>query len=723
MKPSRKRHNIGQSELEIGTVNIRPLIKDGIWLGWGDIRVEGVPVRDGSRRGFVEIVNPWGVELLNFKVKKQRSLTDGGVEINFFCELRENSLMEWMNHSVRQRTNTSLKRECHVAAKTSLRLILRPVERDFGWVSMTGFSYQFQYRSQDVPIYRMLDRNTWEIGGEATGNTIWMVHGHAPCIREIKSLATCYSTEWYVPSITQPNIIQFYPLQTAFQGFTLTTHPQGSLATWATEPAHIRTLIEKRRNEDCISHFHEHCSDLDYSLTTSPVEVLFTPVSLDRAGTLNLHHEIKELVSRTLHEKTGIRRERVSTYGQIEEWSDADLKDYRKRGLQMLKDAGCKTIFLANHFRNNMNTYGVGTMCCTLDYQVAEDVGESNLRDFCSSAKKEGIKVHMWGNTSISSLALIASNLNGRGKRIEPLPVSGSIMEIVRREPQAFLRNPSGAIEADHYTPFFCCLNLRNTRIMKYWLERWREAHEKIGLTGIFLDSSFNLSCDKFHWVYNPNAVHRQGIPGEDNSCDGIRPEKEQDSSILSQYHAYLSMIAKMQKTGYIFSGEDQGVFGINRSGGFTPSRIESLPMWENSVSFFEPGLLSSSGHDPDNIFFQGLAFRMIWILTWEPKSGSLFWSAKDRIPPSEWQISMLKIYSEVEPLMFNRRILPMETGVLYSDNAGSKHVLWNFSSQTVRTSPHSSVKTMGRESIVHEKTNSFDAEPLTVYLISGEVL
>ena len=64
-------------------------------------------------------------------------------------------------------------------------------------------------------------------------------------------------------------------------------------------------------------------------------------------------------------------------------------------------------------------------------------------------------------------------------------------MEALRKSETPFVRNASNAVEADHYSPIFCALNLRDSSVRDYWMLRWRQANEHIGLGGIFLDSSY----------------------------------------------------------------------------------------------------------------------------------------------------------------------------------------------------------------------------------------
>ena len=93
-------------------------------------------------------------------------------------------------------------------------------------------------------------------------------------------------------------------------------------------------------------------------------------------------------VRETLHAELDFRRERVSAYGMIEEWGNPDMERYARAGVPKLAAAGVKKIGLANHFQNNMNVWGVSNMCCTVDYRIAESVGEDKFKLLCSEARR-----------------------------------------------------------------------------------------------------------------------------------------------------------------------------------------------------------------------------------------------------------------------------------------------------------------------------------------------
>ncbi|NJK97422.1 MAG: hypothetical protein HC905_23170 [Bacteroidales bacterium] len=207
------------------------------------------------------------------------------------------------------------------------------------------------------------------------------------------------------------------------------------------------------------------------------MEVLWIPGELDQVGRANLYNHVRELVHEELHRQAGLMRERITTYGIIEEWTEPDFDHYREKGLPKLLEAGVKNVFIPSQCQNDMNTWGLSNMCCNVDFKISETVGEDKLKKFCQAAKAGGVKIEMWGNTVISTTTERFMHRDGRKKGIEFLPFKGSIQEVIAKAESPFIRNASNAIEADHYTPRFCALNLRDKDIREYWLKQWKYFH------------------------------------------------------------------------------------------------------------------------------------------------------------------------------------------------------------------------------------------------------
>lgn len=661
-------------------VSVEIVHQNGRFLGLGSIEVAGATLRSVRRPMFAEIRNPSGIELLNYSVIDCVETPDD-TRLKFAMDRREGGIMEWMVHEIRPRYNTAdWTAQPRAAEDTTLELELRPLSREIGGRTYSGFSYRYHYRSGSIPIYKILDRGTWEPGGSALGNEFWLRNCFVPSRVRMESAQQFYSSEWFIPDCANPNAFQFSPLQTELQGFTFTAGKSGVLVTWAGEVRHIRSLFEKPRGEELLVHFHEHCGDLAHEFSTAPMEVLWCPGERSLVDLANDYEAMRDLVHETLHAQIGMRRERVTTYGQMEEWGPVDLDRYRRLGLPKLLDAGVKTVYLSNHFENNMNTWGVGNMCCTVDYKVAESVGPDKLKALCDDAHKAGAAVEMWGNTALSTLTPIFSYRNGTSDRIRFLPKGDTVMDAIT-DKSGFVRNPSNAIEADHYTPSFAVLNLRDEAVRKYWMRRWKAAHDEIGLGGIFLDSSFNMSSDKFHYIQNTEADRTGATADQADLLGNYRPEKEMPQAILSQYLAHLHLMVEMQKVGYVYCNEDLGVFGIHRHGPGLSLRLGNLFLWNDCVANFDPLVVTKAGGNSDDVFFQGLAYRMMWSLYWDIQRDALSFSYEglrgEHDRPGAWHIDIFRAYNQVEPLMRERTILEGEAGVLY--RSGDKQVLWAF--------------------------------------------
>ena len=694
-------------------VSVELLVSHSRFLGIGQVAVDGFPLRSAERPLLPEIRNPDAVYFDAFYLEERiEILEEGGIRLRLGMSCRKGGPMEWMLHTVRPRYNREdWSKPSQRVEDTSLTLEIRPVRRIVNGETAVGFSYRYLYASSSIPIYKILDRATWEPEGRAVGNELWLRNGFSTPIKYFGAVDDAYSSEWFLPSATNPNVFDFLPFQTQLSGFTMTAHAEGVLVTWVPQAAHVRSLFEKPRTCDQIVHLHELCADLSLKFIAPPIEVLWFAGERDRTRRINLYESVRSLVSETLHAQVGMRIDRATSYGVIEEWQNADLRRYADKGLPELIKSGCQTVFLPSQFENNMNAYGVTNMCCTTDLRVAESVGESNLAYFCEKAKAAGINVEMWGNTSLSTIAWLVHRRDGNEDRIRFEGREKTVMEELDKARDPWVRNPSNAIEADHYTPVFLVMNLRDETVRRVWSERWRDARERLGLGGIFLDSSFNLSSDKFHWIARPNAGHHGGTADQTHLLGHCRPAEEPQAKILSQYLAHLTLMAEMQEMGYTYSGEDTGVFGVHRAGAPTAFLIESLPIWVDCLPDFEPLEIAKLGRDPADIFFRGLAYRAVWKLHWDPTVEKLTWiigrSAEPEYAPTVEQLAFLRAYARVHPYMAKRHVLSDEQGVLY--RGGGKTVLWSFASLVVHFT--------GKPAQVHDLLNgrTFETSEFTV--------
>lgn len=675
-----------QNKFQWGDISIN-IVQDTNHVGLGAVYFGDIELRNADHLLTPRVESPCGLRFVPVGILDTIRHDDGTVEIEFDLRCDATGPVDWMIHETRALRNLDAYYSNESARSARLWLRLKPIERTVARHRFLGFSYQYRYESPDTAIYQILDQGTWEVGGRATGNQIWMRQTFDEPIKELDSPQAVYTTERILPAARNHHMMQFIPLQTELQGFTFTVAEAGVLATWSPEVSHIRSLIESREGDDRIYHHHEHCGDLAKQFETSPMEVLFLPLTDSDLDIANIYIDMQEQVSDSLHRAAGMRRERISSMGWVEEWTGTDLDVYRETALPAFAEAGVKWFRLANLFENNQASYGLSNFCCTVDLYIADTIGEDAVARFTEAARDQGIQVEMWGNTALSTLNSLFYTFDNPSDAIRfPRQRNDSAAAALENVPDAFVRNPTGCVEADHYAPRFACLNLRSGPVCAWWLRRWGEGHDRLGLKGIFLDSSFNLSSDKFHWDANPNAISDSRVTTLEDEED-LSPSLLGEPMVLSQYHAHLALMGRMQQAGYRYTCEDHGVFGVHNHGLRASFAPEALYLWADCYGKFDGPELREKGFDPKEIFFRGLSHRVMWLLYWDPaekvisfrKSGIT--DSLDK--PNSWQLACLRAFDRVEDRMRSRRtILPDNRGVFYSDETGT--VIWSHAPQTL---------------------------------------
>lgn len=699
--------------LSLGEIDV-DLATDG--PGLANVKFRGFPLRDPRRPAFAEFRTPDGF-LLRPVGSPDATRSEDGWSLSWAIEADCERLMEFQLHEVRQRRNLRDWTEKAAPVEGRIFLDLRPAERTFRDVRWTGFAYRYRLRCPDHPIYHILDYGTWEPGAQTAGLEFWMRSGTAPSVMKFTNPDDRYATGWVLPTIEQPHIFQFLPLQTALQGFTFTTGTQGALVTWPCEIAHVRSYFEKQKQKDCLFHWHEHCGDLSSEFDSSWMEVLWLPCALETEWEkANLYETVRETVWQDLNRMAGIRQETIGPYGVMEEWDLPDFTPYTEIGLPLMAEAGIRTVMVPSECQNNMNEFGVSNMCCQIDLKISESVGRDKFRRFVAEAGRRGMGVEMWGNTALSSLDYYFANRNGPKNRIDFLPFEGSVLDKLSEDRQVFIRNASGAIEADHYAPVFLCLNLRNERVRRYWRESWQSLKTDYGLSGIFIDSSFNLSSDKFHWRQNrhPERFGGTTTTEPESTFQSELSENRFEADIQTQYYAYLDLVREMQEIGYTVSTEDLGVFGISRTGPSAEIRMREPFLWVDTYCPYDP-----PEDDSETIFFKGLAYKIVWILYWNPARKVLSWHYDGELGPWEptaRQIDLLKAFGQVSGEMFGRTILAGGRGVVYDGTGAS--VVWTFDSVNWETGADSRCRdVLGEKETVGRH---FDLKPYRVYRVEA---
>jgi hypothetical protein len=107
---------------------------------------------------------------------------------------------------------------------------------------------------------------------------------------------------------------------------------------------------------------------------------------------------------------------------------------------------------------------------------------------------------------------------------------------------------------------------------------------------------------------------------------------------------------------------------------------MQALPLWLDSYCVFDARPVREAGLDPSDVFFRGLAYRVVWFIYWDVARKELAFKQSggdDSDDPTTWHFAVLKAFNQARPFHKNRLILSGERGVVYEGPGGK--VVWAF--------------------------------------------
>ena len=171
------------------------------------------------------------------------------------------------------------------ALEADLRICLQPQQAVVDGRSFTGFKYWFEYQGETA-IHRLIDRQTWEIGGNLGDVTLCLRNCLTPPRMKI-ARDTVYSTvgldKW--AALLPGNL---WGRWTLLPSFDMQYGGQGILLGWFDEVSLIRTVIESNAGEDCLRCLDMHLFEQAGSARTNAKSILWSPDVLDEVDALNL---------------------------------------------------------------------------------------------------------------------------------------------------------------------------------------------------------------------------------------------------------------------------------------------------------------------------------------------------------------------------------------------------------------------------------------------------
>jgi len=162
----------------------------------------------------------------------------------------------------------------------ALDWILAPQELELDGQRYAGFSLGFRFRSERNAIHRFYTYGTWEIGGQATGNTIYHqsqvgepvytatpdTHYTSACLKQLDL--------WHDPF---GNSYQFCPRWASMQPFDFQAAEAGVFLGYWHDRHSVKSLIQKNPGEEVIFVLDEYGFELAREVTIPAKHYLFSP--------------------------------------------------------------------------------------------------------------------------------------------------------------------------------------------------------------------------------------------------------------------------------------------------------------------------------------------------------------------------------------------------------------------------------------------------------------
>jgi hypothetical protein len=287
--------------------------------------------------------------------------------------------------------------------------------------SFTGFKYWFEYDGT-LPIHRIIDRQTWEIGGCLDDVTICLRNWLTPPNMKI-DLHTIYSTvgldKW---ATLLPGSL--WGRWSLLPSFDMQYGKDGVLLGWFDEVSLIRTVIESNAGEDCLRYLDMHEFEQSTKVSTNPKSIIHSSAILDEVDALNMWLEISGNEAKRSMDQFGIINETppAIVFGE-NVWHNMNFDTTYEHAVEVASEFGADYVFIDPVWEHQealkmafdaaippekqkgtiFEKWWHQNMCVTLDFEVADIMGgEERLKALCDRAQAKGIQILSWMATHYS---------------------------------------------------------------------------------------------------------------------------------------------------------------------------------------------------------------------------------------------------------------------------------------------------------------------------------
>ncbi len=551
-------------------------------------------------------------------------------------------------------------------------IVFQPATTSLAGHAFAGFTYWFEYNQPACPIHRLLDRATWELGGNLDDLNLvcrnWLTPPRLKIGRD-----TVYSTvgldKW--ATLLPGNMWARWSL---LPGFDLQYGQAGVLVGCFDQVSLIRTAIESNAGEDAIRCNDFHWFENSGQVATNPKTILHSTDQLDHTDALNLWTALQDRDREIGRRQFGIAAEEPPRLTESENvWRGYHFDTTYEPTLAVAAEFGMDQIFVdvcweqGQALKESFDAllppdrqrgtifakYQPRNMCCVLDFAVAEaHGGEAALKRLCERAASQGLKVISWMAAHVHPHSIIVDGRQCLEDADNALPLS---QKFAHGKNGAIAAMESGRHPSTGYPNSCWTLNL-NSPVYRYFADSILGVCQRTGLDGFLWDSFSNLGWWQVDYA---------------------------DGSMRPQFDKMAELYAELTRTGLYVQPEAIVSFSSHSCCGLHGGDVYAGDLlgysYDTVISLHRTDADETAilrGQAPVDRLFRCLAHRRV-------PGMSLH-----QVPRAEWQpaaVAAIKEYFAAYKLarksMRQRTVLKDDRGVLWQ-GADGERLLWSFQAQ-----------------------------------------
>ena len=628
----------------LGNCAFELLLDGGQFRGLGEIRIGKTRVRSGRLPLRPSTQTFTGLELAGLQFL---DLVAGDEEVRIclqatFAPLSVKLMRDHSFDPIHELGDWDTPRQ---AGSGRLDLVLRPARDAFNGVEFAGFSYHYEYESEAVPLFYLLDMASWELDGDITGGT---AYSQSSCSDPVVTFAddTAWTTEGILFFLVEagnqnPVMTHNLPRWASHGSFDFQFKGDTTLVGTFERVELIRSVLCREAGKAELKTFDKHIFDQALAYATSAKSILLNRDAKTVTNQQNLWTWISDEVDRRARAEFGIRDEPIIPTLSQNYWEDFTVETYYQDLLPAAVETGTRRIFVDNLKKTAMSEdaplAGVfhWNMCCGHEYEIAAKVGGvERVKAFVGDCKQHGIQVQLWtNNTQALSSPLNQSERDEQGWYVK--------LEDARLK-------YGGA-----YAGVMSVLDLANPEVRRHFLDAHVRIKEQTGIDALFFDSFYNL---------------------------GFMPVSYRDCAPRTIWRGCLELVRDLQQAGFNVGMESFGPFAQPRHGHPSSYNMDTI------FICYRVGLGNDYSTVPcDNPLFKGhpdgpmadfycLAHKAGMVSDALFKDGQRAdhrWTTEQR--------RTLAVYHERLPAMSIRYLQEDGQAVLWHDEGCTQATLWNF--------------------------------------------